>query len=57
MTDMTDKVQRLEDIVNIQRQAIKAILKALNEGESFDYIDREVYPMLVAALKVSRIRP
>ena len=56
MTDMADKIQRLEDIIQIQRAVLEAVAKAIAEGESFEYIDRNIYPRVQAAIKLSRLK-
>lgn len=54
--DLAERIQRLEDIIAIQRHALEAAVKAITDGESFQYLDAIIYPKLLAALKLTRLK-
>lgn len=56
MTDISDRIQRLEDVIAVQRAAIEATVKALVDGESFEHLDQILLPRLLAALKLTRLK-
>lgn len=46
----------MEDLLHVQRAVIEATVKALVDGESFEYLDQNILPRLLAALKLSRMK-
>lgn len=56
MTDISERLQRMEDLLHVQRAVIEATVKALVDGESFEYLDQNILPRLLAALKLSRMK-